>query len=70
MGLYESGGQLNKAIKELMNRWGETRALWDDAMARDFEQKHLLPLQMDLRNALTALGSMNTLLEQIRRDCT
>ncbi|HSW46744.1 MAG TPA: hypothetical protein VLM89_14375 [Phycisphaerae bacterium] len=69
MGVHEGSGQLSKAMKELLARWEETRAAWDDPVSRDFDQKHIVPLQIDLRTAATAMGQMSLLIGRIRRDC-
>ena len=69
MGVYEGRGQLSRAMKDLMGRWHETRASWSDAVSKNFEDKHLLPLEMDLRNAVAAMDHMAILLQQARRDC-
>jgi hypothetical protein len=69
MGVYEGRGQLGKSIKELLNHWSETKASWKDANADRFEKKHLVPLEMDLRQAVSAMDQMSQLLAQIKRDC-
>lgn len=69
MGVYEGRGQLSKSLKELMNLWLETKAAWKDANSDRFEKKHLLPLEMDLRNAVSAMDVMSQLLSAIKRDC-
>jgi hypothetical protein len=69
MGVYEGRGQLGKSMKELMNAWLETRASWKDANAERFEKKHLVPLEMDLRQAVSAMDTMSQLLSAIKRDC-
>jgi len=69
MGVYEGGGQLSKAMRQMLGQWEETRMAWDDAQAREFEEKYLIPLQMDLRNASAAMAHMAAILEKIRRDC-
>jgi hypothetical protein len=69
MGLYEGRGQLGKAMKALLLRWNETKASWDDARSDDFEKTYLVPLEMDLRNAVSAMDHMGVILHQIRRDC-
>ena len=69
MGVHESRGNLAKAIKELMLRWSETRAAWDDARAEQFEQQYLRQLEADLRVAGSAMDQMAILLHQARRDC-
>jgi hypothetical protein len=70
MGVYEGGAQLSKALRQLMGRWEETRAAWDDAQARELEEKYLIPLQMDLRNTITAMAHVAAMLEKIKRECT
>ena len=37
MGLYEGRGQLGKLMKDLQNRWHETRLNWDDENAKQFD---------------------------------
>jgi hypothetical protein len=69
MGVYEGRGQLGKGMKELMNAWMETRGVWKDANAERFEKKHLQPLEMDLRAAVSAMDVMSQLIAQIKRDC-
>ena len=69
MGVHEGRGSLARAIKDLMLRWAETRAEWDDAVARRFEQERLLNIESDLRAAVGAMDTMSVLLQQIRRDC-
>lgn len=70
MGMYEGGGQLTKAMKSLIILWEETKTSWDDVKQRQFEERYIVPLQSDLRNALTAMGTMSALLARIRRECT
>ena len=53
MGVHEGRGMLNKAMKELMSRWNEATASWDDVKSKEFEEKHLTPLTMDLKMAMS-----------------
>jgi len=69
MGVYEGRGQLGKSMKELMNAWMETRSSWKDANAERFEKKHLVPIEMDLRQAVSAMDVMSQLISAIKRDC-
>lgn len=69
MGVYESRGQLAKLMKELNDKWGDTKADWDDVVSERFEKRFILPLDADLRNAMGAMDQMALLLSQIRRDC-
>ena len=70
MGVHENSGRIGKAMKELLMQWEETKQVWDDPVSRSFEQRHLIPLQMDLKTATAAMGQMALLLDNIRRECT
>jgi hypothetical protein len=69
MGVYESRGQLAKLMKELGDKWADTKMDWDDVVSQNFEKKFLDPMEADLRNATSAMDHMAQLLTQIRRDC-
>ena len=69
MGVYESRGQLAKSMKDLTDRWSDTKMDWDDVVSENFEKRFLAPLEADLRNATGAMDHMAQLLTQIRRDC-
>ena len=70
MGVYEGRGLLSKSVKELLLRWNETKMSWDDVRAHDFEKSFLEPLEMDLRNAVTAMDHMAILLGQVKSACS
>jgi hypothetical protein len=69
MGVYEGRGTLSKAIKTLENRWMETRFNWDDTQTREFEARFIVPLQIEVRNAVSAMDNMATLLSRIHSEC-
>lgn len=69
MGVHEGRGTLARAMKDLLTRWAETRAQWNDENAKRFEQERLLNFEHDLRAAVGAMDAMSVLLQQIRRDC-
>ena len=69
MGVYEARGQLGKAIKELATRFAEAKVGWDDPVSHAFEKEFLLPLEMDLRNAIAAMDQAGAMLQQARHDC-
>ena len=69
MGVHEAHGTLAKAYKELMLRWADVRANWDDAQASQFEETYLRNLKSDLRVAGSAMEQVGQLLHQVKRDC-
>ena len=69
MGVYEARGQLAKSLKDLTDRWADTKMDWDDVVSQRFEERFLAPLDLDLRNATGAMDHMAQLLSQIRREC-
>ncbi|CAN5637968.1 hypothetical protein BH09PLA1_BH09PLA1_08750 [soil metagenome] len=69
MGVYEARGQLGKAIKDLMLRWGEAKVGWDDPVSHTLENEFLVPLEIDLRTAIAAMDHAGAVLQQARRDC-
>ena len=69
MGLYEGRGQLSKLMKDLQQRWHETRVNWDDEQARRFEERFIKLLEKDLRGAITAMEEMAVLVSQVQQEC-
>jgi hypothetical protein len=69
MGVHEARGTLAKAHKELMLRWADVRANWDDAQSRQFEETYLRNLESDLRVAAAAMDQVGQMLHQVKRDC-
>jgi hypothetical protein len=69
MGVHEGRGNLAKAMKDLTRKWAETKGSWDDATSEQFEKRHVLPIERDLRNAIAAMDAVATQLASARRDC-
>jgi len=65
------GGQakLHYASKKLTGRWDGTKFVWRDEVSRRFEENHLMPLISKLQAAEGAMGRMEAILQQVRRDC-
>jgi len=69
MGVYEARGTLAKAMKELNNRFADVKVGWDDPVAHALENDFLVPLEVDLRNAIAAMDQAGAMLQQARADC-
>ena len=70
MGVHEGRGQLNRGIKDLMLRWMETKSQWNDAQTSKFEERFLITLEQDLRQALGAMDQVAVLIAQAKNDCS
>lgn len=70
MSLNAASVELADGMKTLGAVWEETRAVWDDGVARDFEERFWLPLDAQTRDAVGAIDRLAALLAQVRRDCT
>jgi len=69
MGVHEGQGQLSRATKDLVRKWGELKGVWTDANAKRFEEAILVPIEVEVRNASAAMAHMAMLLGTARRDC-
>jgi hypothetical protein len=69
MGLFEAKGQLDRGMKDLTLRWQIARSQWHDNTAAEFEAKHLVPLQKQLKNAASAISLAAGLLASVRSEC-
>ncbi len=69
MGVHEGRGQLSKSFKELTRRWVETKSSWDDGTSDKFEKRHVLPIERDMRSAVSAMDSLAIVLSNAHRDC-
>jgi hypothetical protein len=69
LGVYEGRGQLSKALKNLNLKWVEVHSSWDDEASKHFEEKFIFQIEMDLKNAVSAMDHMAVVLSNVRRDC-
>jgi hypothetical protein len=69
MAVQDGRALIGKAMKDLLHRWGDTKAQWKDVMSVGFEKNRLEPMEADLRSAASAMDHMSQLLSQVRRDC-
>ena len=60
---------VKRAAKDLLARWRTTQSTWRDENSRKFEENYIEPFMSKLRTAEAALGHMDMVLGQIRRDC-
>lgn len=61
-------GQLTQAFSELKERWGETKAQWNDEAMRQFEKKHLEEIPGRIQMLLAAAQRLSEVLQKAERD--
>jgi hypothetical protein len=69
MGMQDGRARIGKTLKELMAHWRETHSQWNDSTSATFESRFLTPLEVDSRQAVSAMEGMGQILQQIKRDC-
>ncbi len=58
------------ALKELNSYWERTASVWKDSARERFERDCLRDLADAVRSASNAVGQIEALLRQIRKECT
>jgi len=69
MSAIDSRAKLVMAGKKLLAEWHQTREVWRDENARQFEKKYMEPLEVHIRAALLAMERMGNALESAHHDC-
>lgn len=64
-----SRGRLTGVSKLLALQWQETKNYWHDEKSREFEQKYLQELLVDVDKALAVIEKLDELLKKVRSDC-
>ena len=62
--------RLKHALKTMRENWEITRESWNDAVARDFEKNHLLPLDQQCNTALRGMDKIHEVLQKVRQECS
>ena len=68
MGVYESCAKIKQSTQDMNILWEQTRALWRDANARQFEEEFIARLSVETKKAQTALQNIGPLLSRIRSE--
>ena len=64
-----SASILVQAVKDLKIEWQQTKALWRDVKAQEFEQKYIETIPDHVVRAVTAMEEIDVLLSKVRKDC-
>lgn len=69
MSVHGQRNRLGGLMKELMGRWSETKVVWRDAKAAEFEKRYLAELVDSVNAAMVVLEKLDQTLAKIRKDC-
>lgn len=58
---------LNTAWQVLHQRWEQTRAVWNDPVARSFEKEHWTPLEQQTRTTQQEMERLAQVVAKARR---
>lgn len=61
--------RLDRLTKDLLLSWEETKHLWRDAKAQDFERHYLDELKLRMEKASAGISKLDELLVKVRTDC-
>lgn len=69
MRLNASKSRLAAVSKELNRQWENTKIVWRDGKADEFEQRYLIPLFDSVDNAIAAMEKLDKVISKVRKDC-
>lgn len=64
-----SAAQLIQAMKELSVEWGQTKEHWRDIKSREFEEKFLSELPVQINRAVAAIEEIEAIMRKVHSDC-
>jgi hypothetical protein len=67
--LSTGAGRIRHALENLEIVWNQSSAEWNDAVSRNFQERHLEPVLPRLKLALDAISRMSLLINEVERDC-
>ena len=67
--MSSNGTRLAALTKELLIQWRQTRELWNDAKAGEFEERYVLQLESTVNAAITGIANLESVIRKVRSDC-
>lgn len=66
--VMSGANRLKHSFLSLQENWENTKATWNDAVRRDFEERHITPLRSAVEAAIGGMQSIAEILDKVRRD--
>lgn len=67
--LHDALQRLKRATHDLQQHWSETKSVWNDQAAQQFEARHLEPILPILRLVFNATGELDESFRKTIRQC-
>jgi hypothetical protein len=64
-----NAARLASLTRELLQRWRQTRDVWADGKAREFEERFIQELESEANSTLPAIEQLESVLQRVRHDC-
>ena len=61
--------RLASLTRELLQRWYQTREVWADGKAREFEERFIREIESEVKATLPAIEQLESILQRVRHDC-
>ena len=55
--------------KDLLRSWEQTRAVWRDQKAEEFERAYLKDLESSVNRAIYGMEKLDGMLTRVKKDC-
>jgi hypothetical protein len=68
--LVSASAELGQGLKVAREAWEETRAVWQDAVADDFEKREWTPLADQVAAVAEAIDRLTPVLARMYRECS
>lgn len=69
MNLSGSKSRLTSSVRELFQRWAETKNYWRDEKSREFEHRYLEDLFIRMDKTVAIIEKLDEILKKVRSDC-
>ena len=69
MSLNVARTKIMTSLKELNLKWDQVRRSWDDSVAKEFEETHIVPLEGQARSAVSAIENMTQIVARAKSEC-
>lgn len=67
--VHSAANRLKHSLRDLLEHWDATRETWQDAVAREFEERQIRPLESATNAAMNGMQDLAEVLARVRADC-